>query len=207
MFRRQRSLASVLVAVVALLLTASPALAECTGQDNRVPSFTEVAPTAKRIIVATVISVPPGARWASTFTVRVDEVLRGSSPDTVEIVALGTGLPRVGAPACQASATFKGKRGQVVAFAFGGRLAEYPGQSITTAAWIEGKPPGMSMRDIELLTLDEVRAIAALPQTATAGPESAAQGSALLLLGSVLGIAAAAGLGRRRRSLAVMDPR
>jgi len=165
---RIRWVTGMILAVGLCLTTSASALAECGGQPNRWPAFSEVAPSAERIIVGTVVgpSVPhiPGPVYVG-LDVHVDEVLRGQAAETIEVNALKSGLPLVGDQACRQSAYLYGRVGDVIAFAFDGRLPGVAGP-VNTAAWIEGRPheivPGP-----QRLTLDEVRYFASLPDTST----------------------------------------
>jgi len=157
------------------LATTTPALAECGGQPNQWPAFTEVAPTAQVVIVGTVHEGPfyDGRGATPVFRVHVDEVLRGTAADVVEVSGLRTGLPLEGPQSCRQNAYLYAGIGHVIALAFDGRL---PGVSkgVNSAAWIEGRPNRHSNPRVQQLTLDEVRYFASLPDTATgsAGTDS-----------------------------------
>jgi len=164
-------MAVVLVASTLTLTAAAvsdPARAECSGDANAWPAFTEVAPSAKRIFVGTVTEgLGRGLRWFGWYRVRVDETLRGPQSDTRDIYFIISGLPPTGSKACRQNRYLEARVGDVIAFAFGGRIAGVRG-SIRTAAWLETRPspynPG-----IERLSLAQVRKAALeLPDTATA---------------------------------------
>jgi len=161
----RRFLVTGLGILAALLAVSAPALAECPGQPNVWPSFRQVAPSARSIVVGTVENTL--TRDASpVFDLRIDEVLRGSSPSMIHLSGLKSGAPLIGGPACQHSAYLYARRGDVIAIAYQGRAPGISGR-VTTAAWIEGRPyvldPGA-----ERLTLVEVRRLAVLPDTSTA---------------------------------------
>jgi len=92
------------------------------------------------------------------------------APESIEVNALRSGLPLVGGQDCRQSAYLYGRVGDVIAFAFDGRLAGVAGP-VNTAAWIEGRPHDI-VPGPEQLTLDEVRHFASLPDTATAAGDS-----------------------------------
>lgn len=159
---------SVLLAGVALSTTATPVAAECTQLD-RWPSFTEAAPSAKRIIVGEVVEsyFDDSADNAITFRMRVDEVLRGRSRRALEF----RDVVRSGAPLtiCPGDSILRVRVGDILAFAFDARVASSP-DPVLAVAWIRGTPDDFLMPGAERLTLAEVRSLAALPATDTALP-------------------------------------
>lgn len=186
--------------VAATGLSTSPALAECVNQANFFPKFTKVAPTAKRIIVGTVGRDQNGHYPTSpVFDFHVDEVLRGTSPSDIRIFALRSGLPPRGAAGCFRDAHVYARTGDVIALAFDGRLPGFA-RRVTTVAWIEGMPDEFAMQHVQKLSLEEVRRIAALPDTSTTTPDDSGRNASGFLLGSaVLGLTAGLALSRRKR--------
>lgn len=143
-----------------ILVPVGPVAAECVGQPNRWPEFSEVAPTAKRIVVGTVVQ---SARRDPTeptpvFTLRVDEILRGSAPESIEVRSLRSGLPLAGDRACRRDATLYANVGDVVALAYRGKTAQ-SGARVTTVAWLGGRP-GRLNPGAERSTLADVRRLA-----------------------------------------------
>lgn len=199
---RTRWLVGMMISLGLTLTTGAPAAAECNFQPNRWPAFSELAHSADRVIVGTVAE-PAGLRDISpyvSYVVRVDEVLRGSAPATIEVRALRSGLPRVGDSSCRASALLYARIGDVIAFAFDGELPDVAGE-VNTAAWIEGRPHSLLVPGPERLTLDEVRYYASLPDTSTWSGLSLlepqdAPASIMLMLAAVVGALA---IGRRLR--------
>jgi hypothetical protein len=201
---RIRWLPGTILAAGLCLSTTPSALAECSGQPNRWPAFSEVAPSAERILVGTVMGPSTSHEGGPLYLgldVRVDEVLRGSAAERLEVNALQSGLPRVGDQACRQSAYLYARVGDVIAFAFDGRSPRVA-NPVNTAAWIEGRPHD-NVPGPQLLTLDEVRYFASLPDTATVGGDSPVpalpgpSGGQLLLL--ILTTAGGLAIGRRLR--------
>jgi hypothetical protein len=171
-----------------------------------------IAPSAQRIIVGTVVEDLTGSEPVSDtgeylpsawFVLRVDEVLRGTAPDTLVIRRLPSGVSLKRYPSCGGTALLSARVGDVIAIAYRGHR---PGQSrlLNTAAWIEGAPRPDFMRDAQQLSLAQVRRLAArLPETSTAALAEAADASSELgalpatLAGIGLGLMAAR-RGRRR---------
>lgn len=156
--------AVVALASVALVGSSVPTRAECVSQPNRFPDFADVAPTARTVVIGTVIETRPDPDESSgLFTLRVDQVLRGDPPSTMEVEVLRSGLPRQGAPSCRNDAFLHAMTGDVIALAVDGRLG--PRSHINTAAWVRGRPdewdPG-----IRILSRKQVIAAAeAMPPT------------------------------------------
>jgi hypothetical protein len=157
-----------MAAVTAGSLTTMPVLAECGLQTNAFPPFTEVASTARRVVIGTVVEPLRGhTGTVATFRVRVDAVLRGDAPASIAVLGIRSGLPLQGSPACRANAFLYARKGDVLAIAFGGRFDGHGG--VNTAAWIEGRPRRDRVVGVETLTLAQVRrAVAGLPPTSTA---------------------------------------
>ncbi len=195
MNRRMSWASSAALAMTLSLLTGAPVLAECGAQPNRWPSFSEVAPSAQRVVVG-VVQEPPdfddGYPYTTVFRLRVDEVLRDSAPEVIEVSGLRTGLLLEGPASCRENAYLYVRFGDVIAVAFDGRLPGVAG-SVNTAAWIEGRPRRHSVPGVQQLTLDEVRYFASLPDTATGaagsadGRERAIWHPFLLILGAAAG--------------------
>ncbi|MDQ3447616.1 MAG: hypothetical protein M3432_00355 [Chloroflexota bacterium] len=87
------------------------------------------------------------------------------------LTSLRSGIPLQGSPACRRDAYLYARVGDVIAVAFDGRLPGVPNLT-TTAAWIEGRPHGSLVPGPERLTIEEVRRLASLPDTATAATGS-----------------------------------
>jgi len=92
MIRSVRWIATVPIAFGLILASTPSALAECDMQQNRWPLFAHVAPSAKRIVVGTVFNVR-STGFYPWFDLRINQVLRGSAPDVLEIRRLKSGLP------------------------------------------------------------------------------------------------------------------
>lgn len=127
--------------VLIALLRASPASAECTAF-RPWPEFTKVAPTAKRVVVGTVIEGfdDPGSPRHGAFSMHIDQVLRGSpAADTMRINGLVSPLEPVGYFDCPPDNPLWVRIGWQIAIAFDGR---YPGLKgpVTTVAVIKGRP-------------------------------------------------------------------
>lgn len=164
------------VAAIALLGIAAPqgAMAECIGPWTPMPAFTEVAPTAQRVVVGTVIQDLENPRgldeWGGvtpSFVMEVDTVLRGPDPGaTLAMDLVATGMPQT--EECGGRPTVFAVVGDRIAVAFDGRLPGHR-RPITTAAWIELLPEQLDGMEAEVLTMSEVRrALQPLPDTSTA---------------------------------------
>lgn len=157
------------VAVVLSLMGTSPAIAECSHQRNMWPAFTDVAPTAKRVVIGTVIEGRDQFERGShvAYVLRIDETLRGSAPASMVITGLRSGLRLIGWEACRSASYLSGRVGDILAIAFRGRL---PGieRRVSTAAWIHGRPDPLHVLGAQRLTLREVRlATMRLPPTSS----------------------------------------
>jgi hypothetical protein len=130
----------VALAGVALVGSSAPSLAECVSQPNRFPDFAGVAPTARTVVIGTVVASQREDPTEATvlFSLRVDEVIRGDPPAVMDIEGLRSGLPVRGAEACRENAFLYVQVGDVVALALDGHLGRR--FHINTAAWIEGGP-------------------------------------------------------------------
>jgi hypothetical protein len=147
-----------------------PVSAECTGQTNRFPAFLDVAPTAELVVIGTVTEPLRGHDGAlATFRLRVDEVLEGEAPATIDILGLRSGLPVTGDPGCRENAFAYARVGDVLAIALDGQQGD--ATSVNTYAFIEGRPPRGLVR-ADRVTADEVRA--AVPPEVIASPDPSA---------------------------------
>jgi len=125
--------------LVAALGGASPALAECVSQVNRFPAFKAVAPSATTVVIGTVVENLRGHDGAvATFRLQVDEILRGTSDATIDVIGLKSGLPARGNQACRANAFVYARIGDVLAIAFDGKRGDRTG--VNTVAFIDGRP-------------------------------------------------------------------
>ena len=147
---------AIVLALAALLVPASPAAAECVGQPNRWPTFEEVVPTARQLVVGRVTSTNRTDGPAVVFTLEVEEVLRGVAPPVIEVSALRSGLPLMGEPACRRDAVLYVRVGDRIALARGGLL---PGVRnwVNTAVWIGGQPDKRLSPGLRRMELSAVR--------------------------------------------------
>jgi hypothetical protein len=181
-------LASTLLAGVLVGVTAQAAVADCT-QASPWPSFTRSAPAADRILIGTVVWTP-GGEVNGRFTLRVDEVLRGTAPATIHFHNFRSGAPQ---PICPEDSYLRVHDvGERLAFAYAARLpgVDHP---ITAVAYLApSRPDPDLLPQMERLTVAQVRAIAALPQTDAALPPAPTAPAptgypwALIVLGSGL---------------------
>ena len=184
-----------------IVATTTPTTAECTSID-RWPSFTEAARSAKRIVVGEVVQsyADDSADNAIEFRVRVDERLRGKSVRFLEF----RGGTKSGAPLkiCPADSILRVRVGDVIAFAFDARVASSP-DPVLAVAWVRGTPHPFLMPGAEVLTLQAVRELAALPMTDTLPLASRAEGTDLPVLPLLAGaVSLLAVLIRPRRRIA-----
>jgi hypothetical protein len=144
---------------------AMPALAECVGNPNRWPAFERVAPTARQVVVGRVSEVKaqdPAYDYSSSFTLEVEEVLRGPEPAAIEFEDIRSGLPLRGEQSCRDSSSLSVHAGDRIALALGGRLPGVKGR-VNSAAWIEGRKEDPSMlRGLARMSLDQIRQAAGL---------------------------------------------
>ena len=180
-------------AVVAVWLTAPPMVnAECPWFP--VPSATNAARSAEEIIVGTVIENIGDS--PEDFRLRIDHVLRG--PDRPGDVRrfrslyprwpLARGANGELYPPCAPIPAWKG---DVIAFSL---HATAPDEKTTYhgASWISGYIPPYRRDDLPRTTLEQMRALAALPRTDTSAAAPAVGGAAIdiyvfYLLTAVLG--------------------
>lgn len=194
-----RATAAAVIAAAALVGPGNPALAECMSQVNRFPEFTDVASSAKTVVIGTVVKSRREDPTEATvlFTLRVDDVLRGDPAATLDIDGLRSGLALRGAESCRENAFLYARVGDVIALALDGRLEGRTG--INTAAWIEGRPARLLMPAGQVLTRNRAIAAAkALPPSDTvAVPRLGGADLVALLARAVAG--ALAGMGTRDR--------
>jgi hypothetical protein len=152
-----------MAAIALLLVGGSSTSADCSVL-SAWPSFRETAPSARRITVGTVIETS-GGDVNNVFTLRVDEVLRGSEgPSVLHFRAFRSGAPQ---PICPGDSVLRVRDiGERLAFAYGAQLAGFPPR-ITSVAFVSpSKPDRDLLPRMERLTISEVRAIAAeMPPT------------------------------------------
>ncbi len=167
---RMRPVVTLVVATLSLgplsMATPSAALADCSQLDPW-PSFRQAAPSATTILIGTV-TWTPGGRINNRFMLRVDEVLRGTAPNELEIAALHSGLPETICPG-DSSLTVR-RVGERLALAYGAHL---PGQrrTITAVAFVKpSRPHHFFLPRMERLSAAEVRAIAAAPPPTDTAP-------------------------------------
>lgn len=151
------SLLSAALAMGASLTVATPALAECVGQPNRWPAFEHVAPSARQVVVGTVTETNKGddLAYSSTFTLEVEDVLRGDAPATIEVDGLRSGLPLRGSRSCIRDAVLSARPGNRIVLAIDGKIPGTRGR-LNSAAWIEGDP---STEDLGTMELNEIRQV------------------------------------------------
>jgi hypothetical protein len=184
---------AVALSVTGLIGTAVPSLAECGRQVNPFPDFSDVAPSADTVVIGTVIEShrdDPTEPTAS-FTLQVDDVVRGDPPATLTFDLLRSGLPLRGPQSCRGDATLFVHVEDVIALALHGRLGDRG--SVNTAAWIEGRPERDLVPGVEVMNRREAIAAArVLPPTdaVAASPATAGLSAALidLLTASAAGV-------------------
>lgn len=171
---RRASGIPVAIALAGLFTLSTPVASECIGPWTPMPSFTEVAPTAERVVVGTVVrdlgntqGLDEEGGVTPSFEMEVDTVLRGPDPGrTLTMDIVRTGVPQTGQ--C-GSPTVVATVGDRIAVAFDGRLPGHR-RPITAVAWITGEPDELAAEKAEVLTMSEVRrALLPLPDTSTAG--------------------------------------
>jgi hypothetical protein len=168
-------------------------LAECTFPEYWVP-FTEAAPTADRVVIGTVIENLDAELGSpdttARFVLRVDETLRGKARGRITVRYVTSDDPRNQCP----GVTFLAAIGWRVAIAQGARVAGIP-RDVTTFALINHTFEGGSIVGIQHLSVEQVRHLAALPDTSTAQFEQPVMQLSLelvslgLLLGTVVCLA------------------
>ena len=149
-----------LVAVLgALFVSAAPVAAECTSLD-RWPSFRDAVPSARTIVIGVVVDGAPES-WLNTFSLRVDEVLRGTEPHVMKIDRLQSGLPLT---VCPSDSVAYVKTGDHLALALGA-LAPDGKTRINAVAYVQGSPDDFLMPGVERISAADIRELAGLPST------------------------------------------
>ncbi len=184
-------LGAAVLAVVMPLAFAGTTAAECTWLDIW-PSFREVAPSAESIIIGEVVEGHQfdSADYAPRFLFRVDEVVRGTSPPTIDFTEpLHSGLPET---RCPGQSVLLVTVGDVIAMALNARVDGAPGP-VVAVAYIRGEPDPLLLPGVERISADEVRELAALPPTDTEAPFADA-GKSGHLIGLIVLVGALASL-------------
>lgn len=150
MQRRRLGLSALLYFV--LVLAPPPAIAECDGP---FPSFRNVAPSARQIIIGQVVAAADDRAdrtdgRTSNFLLRGWSVLEGSRPIEVQIQEV---------PTQPCAGVIVARPGDEIAIAFGGRDFQPP-QVVNAVAWLSGAAP--QLIGIETVTLVEVYALVGL---------------------------------------------
>lgn len=174
------------LAMGTLPAVATPALAECVGQPNRWPAFEHVAPTARQVVIGTVTKTNKGddLEYSSTFTLEVEDVLRGTAPAVIEVDSLRSGLPLRGSRSCIRDAVLSAGPGNRIALAIDGKIPGTKGR-LNTAAWIEGDPSNEDLRTMELNEVRQVMWLEPLPsfRAIISGSSASIEGDTLVLEG------------------------
>ncbi len=150
----RRSLLPILLTIAGITL-APPAssLAECLIV-SRWPSFTDAAPSARRIILGTVVAGQSNA--TDHFVLRVDDELRGEAQDMIEFLRFRSLAPT---PQCPAESVLRAKVGDHLAIAYGARMKGLD-HRIRAVAFVSPSAPDSLMRGAEQLDLIELYRIA-----------------------------------------------
>jgi MYXO-CTERM domain-containing protein len=176
--------------------TARPVSASCDGP---IPSFREFAAAASRIVIGRVTAVDSTAPWrddegrSSRFTLRIDYVVRGESPATMEV--------RDAAFLGCADHIVIARVGDEIALAFDvpGLLGE--GSLSTIPAWVKGTP--MEWGGAETITVREVFSLVGktVPPATSTDAATSAPGSTPIwpAFGVLAAFLATAWVQRRRR--------
>jgi hypothetical protein len=199
-------------AVVWLAMMATTAVAECTYGIDPWPSFREAVKTAKTVVVGEVVESlgnnPP--ELAIRYRIRVDEILRGQSPELISFERLQPG----GELRCPENSYLRVTIGDVVAIASKGELPTVENgygydtdkpSPFVAVVYIQGEPALNYMPHMRTMTLAQVRALV-LPETdAEAAPVRAEPRRIpdLLALSLALGAAGAAAVALERRRTAI----
>lgn len=153
------------VVAAAIGTMAVPVAAECSFNVNRWPSFEEVAPTAKTVVIGTVIQTaahdqePLYNGFSPVFTLEVEDVLRGDAPEAIEFNGLRSGVPLRGERSCRQNSVMYAKLDDRIAVAFDGKVQGLKDR-VTTATWIEGRPNNeISNPGLGTMELNEVRQV------------------------------------------------
>lgn len=184
---RGQSIGAAVVVAVALGWPASAAAA-CS---SAWVTFTEVAPSADRVVIGTVTDAVPADDYAPVFNVAVEEVLRGPAEAVIEV------NQAVNNPQCLTAVL--ARNGDRIALATGGRAFE--SDDVASIAYLAGVP---HRPDIEVMSRADVYAAAGvrLPDTAIAPSRRAAQ-LGWVLVGLAFTVLAAR---RRQQTLAWARP-
>ena len=149
------------ILLIPLLLSlppTAPVSAECSNQSNRWPRFSDVAATARLVVVGTVVETNrrDPTEDGPIFRVLVEEVLRGESDELIEIDAVRSGRPLRGERSCRRSAYLYATLGDRVALALRAREDRTQGR-VNTMAVVAGVANRHQRLGIERLTLDAIR--------------------------------------------------
>jgi hypothetical protein len=107
---------------------------------------------------------PPSNTLIVTFALRVDEVLRGTSPKRLEFrEGVRSGLPLT---VCPSDSILRVSMGDRVVMAFGATYEGIEGP-VTAIAFLRRTPDEVLMPGMERLTADQVRFLSSLPPTDT----------------------------------------
>ena len=155
---------------------------------DRWPSFTDAAPTAKRIVIGKVDKayLIDSADNAVEFHFAVTDVLRGLRTSAMEF----RGGTYSGAPlhVCPRDSILRVRVGDVLALAFDARIAGAPNR-VLAVAWIRGRPHPFLMPGAEKLTEQQVRGLALLPPTdsrpSTSAPSTPGPGEVVFIAAAV----------------------
>ena len=164
-----------------LIGSAAPVAAECGGMTTPFPRFTEIAASAERVVIGTVIldladpnALPGVSTSLAYYRVRVDEVLRGRAPETIDIRALRTRVPVQGS--CPEIPLIYANIGDVMAIAWGATM-DGVDHRVNTAAWIVATGPMNNYREQHLTLAEARRGARALPDTAAIPPAESLPGA------------------------------
>jgi hypothetical protein len=146
-----------------VLWSAGAALAECP-QVDRWPSFAEVAPSARTIVVGTIVDAR-GQDISSRMTLHVDRVLRGSTGDSIQLHSFRSGIPPV---LCPGDAVLWGRLGDRFAIALDGRVDGVSGRVNAVAILNDPGQLRILIPGVRWLTLEGVRSLSGLPDTSMA---------------------------------------
>ncbi len=99
--------------------------------------------------------------WLSRFSLRVDEVVRGTAPRVMKIDRLRSGLPLT---ICPSDSFAYVMRGDHIALALGA-VAPDGKTKINAVAYVQGSPDDFLMPGVERMSAAEIRALAGMPST------------------------------------------
>lgn len=158
-----------LLLVAALFVPVSLAQARCPDLDAW-PSFTELAPDARRVLLGTVTLSVDGI----AAELRVDEVLRGQSRRALDLDRLRSRLPRADASTCAFDGMIRADEGDRLAIALSGTVEGWRGL-VDTAALVDAALDHPNASKLERLTSSAVRFMAASPMSPAATPRARAR--------------------------------